>query len=950
MKNLLHRRWNAASRGHKIIPAIALAAGLLAVTVAVLTAALALARPASQPAGQASPIHPTFPLLDADGANVLDSGQPISTMQTCGACHDTEFIASHSFHADAGVSSLTEAGQVDGGRPWDISTGIFGRWDPLSFRYLSPEGERIDLTTADWLMQFGERHVGGGPAVTSRSGQPLPSLAPDAANPETSAHNPQTGELEAWDWQKSGVVEMNCFLCHTPQPNAASRTQALRSGNFAWANTATLAGSGLVEQSGDGYRYLPDAFQPDGQLKSEFVFIQDPSNQNCGQCHGLVHDSDQSPLTLTLTGLDSQAPPEQARTQTTGQVISGERINESGMNLSGKQDLERSWDVHAERQVSCTDCHYSLNNPVYYQPGEEDQLDHLTFDPRRLELGEYLKQPLHQFARGQSAQSTIAPELKDSMRRCESCHNSKDTHTWLPYAERHTTAMACESCHIPHVYAPALQQQDWTVIQADGQPLSEYRGVEGPVDSLKSLVTGYQPVLLARQDVDGQAKLAPYNLVTSWYWVYGDPPRPVSQADLQQAYLQGEGYAPEVIAAFDENMNGTLETAELNLDTQAKQELIAGRLASQGLDQPRVVGEIQPYSINHTVTHGEWATRDCQTCHSRDSRVTGSFQLASYIPAGTLPQFVASASDLASGQVVQDEHGALFYQPDLSSSDQYVLGYSSVSWVDIGGALIFLGVLAAIAVHSSIRLVTSLRRKPHAPETQPVYMYSVYERLWHWLQTFTILGLLFTGLVIHKPDIFGIFSFRGVVLVHNILAAILVANAFLSLFYHLASGEIKQFIPRPRGFIDDAVRQAVFYTKGIFRGEAHPFEKTPGKKLNPLQQVTYFGLLNVLLPLQIVSGALMWGVQLWPGLAIALGGLPLLAPFHTLIAWLFASFIVAHVYLTTTGVTPLAGIEAMMNGWEEVEVHPGEVVVEEKPSGQPESWPEEKSFGTTEAA
>ena len=33
------------------------------------------------------------------------------------------------------------------------------------------------------------------------------------------------------------------------------------------------------------------------------------------------------------------------------------------------------------------------------------------------------------------------------------------------------------------------------------------------------------------------------------------------------------------------------------------------------------------------------------------------------------------------------------------------------------------------------------------------------------------------------------------------------------------------------------------------RGEPHPFEKQPGKRLNPLQQVTYLAILNVLLPL-----------------------------------------------------------------------------------------------------
>ena len=199
-------------------------------------------------------------------------------------------------------------------------------------------------------------------------------------------------------------------------------------------------------------------------------------------------------------------------------------------------------------------------------------------------------------------------------------------------------------------------------------------------------------------------------------------------------------------------------------------------------------------------------------------------------------------------------------------------------------------------------------------------MYGVYERLWHWLQTVVIFILIFTGLVIHKPDMFGMFSFRYVVEVHNIMAALLVGNAALALFYHLASGEIRQFLPQPRGFFSQAIEQAMFYLRGIFRNEEHPFEKSRQRKLNPLQQTTYFAILNVLLPLQIVTGLLMWGVQRWPEVAAQLGGLPFLAPFHTLVAWSFASFIVLHVYLTTTGPTIGANIKAMIGGWEQVEV------------------------------
>jgi len=194
--------------------------------------------------------------------------------------------------------------------------------------------------------------------------------------------------------------------------------------------------------------------------------------------------------------------------------------------------------------------------------------------------------------------------------------------------------------------------------------------------------------------------------------------------------------------------------------------------------------------------------------------------------------------------------------------------------------------------------------------------------------------LLFTGLIIHRPDVFGLFSFPAVVSVHNVLAILLVINAGLSLFYHLVSGEIRQYLPRPYGFFDEAIVQAKYYLRGIFKGAGHPFEKRPEKKLNPLQQATYFAILNVLLPLQILTGALMMGVQQFPQVAGWFGGLPFLAPFHSLVAWTFAAFIVGHVYLTTTGPRPLTSLQAMVNGWEEVEAHPHAKV--EEPAGSEE--------------
>ena len=182
--------------------------------------------------------------------------------------------------------------------------------------------------------------------------------------------------------------------------------------------------------------------------------------------------------------------------------------------------------------------------------------------------------------------------------------------------------------------------------------------------------------------------------------------------------------------------------------------------------------------------------------------------------------------------------------------------------------------------------------------------------------------LAFTGLIIHKPEMFGIFDFKGVVLVHNILSGLLVTNAALALFYNLVSGDIQRFLPEPKGFFNQMMVQVKFYIGWNTRwGWPHPMEKTRENRLNVLQKITYFGILNVLLPLQVITGTLMWGVSRWPTFAAKLGGLPLLAPFHTLVAWSFVSFIIAHVYLTATGHTPLAGIKSMIVGWDDVEVH-----------------------------
>jgi thiosulfate reductase cytochrome b subunit len=212
-------------------------------------------------------------------------------------------------------------------------------------------------------------------------------------------------------------------------------------------------------------------------------------------------------------------------------------------------------------------------------------------------------------------------------------------------------------------------------------------------------------------------------------------------------------------------------------------------------------------------------------------------------------------------------------------------------------------------------------------------MYSRYERIWHWLQASIILALIVTGFEIHAPESYRLLGFETAVSIHYLLGFLLIVNAFLGLFYHLSTGEIGQYFSTSPDFVTMAFRQAAYYLRGMFRGERHPFERERHRKLNPLQKLTYIAILNVLLPVQVLTGLLLWGTQRWPDTVGRIGGLPILGAVHTIGSWLFVAFVVMHIYLTTTGRTPLANMWAMITGWEEAERVPKTTGMETHSSG-----------------
>lgn len=192
---------------------------------------------------------------------------------------------------------------------------------------------------------------------------------------------------------------------------------------------------------------------------------------------------------------------------------------------------------------------------------------------------------------------------------------------------------------------------------------------------------------------------------------------------------------------------------------------------------------------------------------------------------------------------------------------------------------------------------------------QPIYLFTRYERLWHWFQVAVITVLMVTGLEVHGN--FTLMGFEAAVTIHNISGiAWAVAFAFFA-FWIATTGEWKHYIPTTRKMAL-VVRH---YAVGIFKGEPHPVPATERAKHNPLQRIVYLVFSAVLLPLQMATGFLYYTVNTRTDF-MADVGLGAIAVIHTLGALMILAFVIMHVYMITTGPTLTSHVKAMITGWE----------------------------------
>ncbi len=259
-----------------------------------------------------TPVDPNLP--------VQQQGIPraVSTKQTCGACHPYDRITK-GYHFQMGRDELYPETDPSQGTPKDKSPGFFGKWLSLYQRELVgkhfEDPEQIDMTPFNWIIDCGVCHPGGGPAEYDRSGENYDKVK--KTNPLAGTFG--DGDYYESPWEKTGIIEADCFICHLENYEYSVRAKQIKKWNFEYASTAA-AGFGYVWGSTiDGQQpkvyYNKSLFNADGTVQ---IHIRRPTDRQCMFCH----------------------------------------------DMSSVQKRGISWhshymqDVHTEQGLKCTDCHH----------------------------------------------------------------------------------------------------------------------------------------------------------------------------------------------------------------------------------------------------------------------------------------------------------------------------------------------------------------------------------------------------------------------------------------------------------------------------------------------------------------------------------------------------------------------------------------------------------------
>ncbi len=203
-------------------------------------------------------------------------------------------------------------------------------------------------------------------------------------------------------------------------------------------------------------------------------------------------------------------------------------------------------------------------------------------------------------------------------------------------------------------------------------------------------------------------------------------------------------------------------------------------------------------------------------------------------------------------------------------------------------------------------------------QTNKLYLYPVWVRLWHVTNALMCLALILSGVSMQysNPE-YPFIRFDIAVSMHNISGIVLSAMYIMFFVGNWSTSNGKHYKLKIKGLFNSLMKQAQYYAFGIFKGENPPYPVSKEMKFNPLQKFTYALTMYIFVPLVFMTG---WAL-LFPGMIITnflgIGGIQLTSLLHVTAGFLISLFLIIHIYFCTIGHSPSSNFKSMIDGYHE---------------------------------
>jgi thiosulfate reductase cytochrome b subunit len=199
-----------------------------------------------------------------------------------------------------------------------------------------------------------------------------------------------------------------------------------------------------------------------------------------------------------------------------------------------------------------------------------------------------------------------------------------------------------------------------------------------------------------------------------------------------------------------------------------------------------------------------------------------------------------------------------------------------------------------------------------------LYLYPGLIRLWHALNAVLIILLIISGLSMQYSDPLNpLFRFDLAVSVHNIAGFILIFDYLLFIIGNTISKNGRHYRIQLKGLKERLVTQFRYYTYGVFKNETAPFPVTKKMKFNPIQQVTYFMTMYVLMPLIFLTGLPMLFSGAFIRQLLGSDAFFVTDIIHITVGFLLSIFLIIHLYFCTLGAKPYSNFKSIVTGYHE---------------------------------